>query len=92
LVVGSLFLPVIAWARLRVFSDGTADACWDEGTTLYGFDGRDFAAYFLAEEEYSPLAGFDPDDERKYGIPFTALRVPFWSDSAERAFKYFGTY
>lgn len=86
-------LPALVWARLRIFSDGSADACWENGGKLYGFDDPCYAGYFLSEDEYRRLAGFDADDEREYGIPFTELPVlPLWIDSAQQAFKYFGTY
>ncbi len=35
-------LPVLTWARLWVFNDSTADACWAEGATLYGFDAEEY--------------------------------------------------
>lgn len=43
--------PDLAWARLRLFSDGSADAAFEE-SKVYGFDSREYAVYFLSEDEY----------------------------------------
>jgi hypothetical protein len=48
--------------RLRVFSDGSADAAFDE-SKVYGFDDRKYAGYFLGEDEYMPLNSMDQQDE-----------------------------
>ncbi len=85
-------LPKLTWARLRVFSDGTADACWEDGGILYGFDEQLYAGYFLGEDEYVRLAGMDAEDELEHGIPFSKLCIPMWTDPAEQAFTYIGTY
>jgi len=42
--------PVSAWARLRVYSDGSADAAFDEAM-VYGFNDRESATNFLCEDE-----------------------------------------
>lgn len=81
-------LPALTWARLRVFKDGSADVCWEEGGTLYGFDKREFAAYYLSEDEYGRLAGKD----QEYGIRFAELTPPVWLDPTEQTFKYLGSY
>jgi hypothetical protein len=44
--------PDLLWARLRVFSDGSADAAFEE-LKVYGFDSREYASYFLSEDEYT---------------------------------------
>ena len=84
--------PALTWARLRVFSDGTADACWAEGTTLYGFDSRGYAGLFLAEDEFVQFGGWDAEDERSYGVRTADIRVPEWVDQLDQAFEYLGTY
>jgi hypothetical protein len=90
--VCSCSLPQLAWARLRVFSDGSADVCWSEGTKLYGFDERRFASYYLSEDEYTSFTGWDVEDEQLYGIRAADIQVPSWIDQPEQEFKYFGTY
>jgi hypothetical protein len=84
--------PSLVWARLRVYSDGSADACWDEGTTLYGFTSRQFASYFLSEDEYTRLDTLDDDDAREFGLALSAIVPPVWSDPEEQPFEYLGTY
>lgn len=36
-------LPEVYWARLRVVSDGTADACISPRAVFCGFDAREYA-------------------------------------------------
>lgn len=91
----SCSLPGLRWARLRVFGDGTADTCWDEGTTLYGFDGREPAGFFLSEDEYVRFggpSGWDAEDERGTGVTAAEVRVPQWADTPSQPFEYLGTY
>ncbi|MBA4020244.1 MAG: hypothetical protein C0483_24040 [Pirellula sp.] len=85
-------LPALNWARLRVFADGTADACWAEGTKLFGFDSREYAGNFLAEDEYIRFANWDGEDERDYGVRAADVRVPEWTDRPGQIFEYLGTY
>lgn len=91
------------WSRLRVFSDGTADACWEEEGSLYGFDSRDYASYFFSEDEYRRVAireagedrfrfRWDADDEQEYEIRANELRLPNWKDDPMQGFEYLGTY
>jgi len=46
--------PELYWGRLRVFSDGSADACFSK-SKIYGFANRDSAENFLTEDEYTRL-------------------------------------
>lgn len=85
-------LPSLTWARLRVFTSGTADVCWEEGGTLFGFDERQFAVYYLCEDECRRLAGLDQEDDQEHGIRFSELTPPVWLDPPDQAFKYLGTY
>ena len=85
-------LPELLWARLRVFSDGTADVCFVPDGTLCGFDARHYAEYFLGEDEYTKLASLDTDDEREYGITLASIHPPIWEDMGEQPFHYWGTY
>jgi hypothetical protein len=80
------------WARLRVFDDGTADACFDEGDTLHAFDQRDYASYILTEDEYQNFSAMDAEDEAALGIRLSELTPPTWADRPDQAFKYWGTY
>ena len=85
-------LPDLVWARLRVFDDGTADACWSEGTRLYGFDNRDYAGYLFSEDEYISSEGWDEEDEADYGVQIAAVSRPVWEDHPDQEFAYLGTY
>jgi len=69
--------------------DGTADACWSEGTTLYGFSAPEFAGYFLAEDEYRRL---NPADSAEFGSDLAAVAPPTWKDTTAQLFEYLGTY
>ena len=84
--------PEAVWARLRIFSDGSADACWVQGEKLYGFDSAEYAGYFLSEDEYVRLEGLAAEDERQHQMRISDLRPPDWLDSADQPFEYLGTY
>ncbi len=85
-------LPALRWARLRVFTDGSADACWEEAGTLFGFDQHEFAAFYLSEDEYGRLAGKHQEDDQEHGIRFAELTPPVWLDQPGQIFKYIGKY
>jgi hypothetical protein len=82
--------PELYWGRLRVYSDGTADAAFDEGD-VYGFDDAKYAGYFLGEDEYRPLANLDAEDEENIGAKASEMTPPTWSHTPAR-FHYLGTY
>ena len=81
----------MAWARLRVFSDGSADAAFDE-SKVYGFDGREYASYFLGEDEYMPLDSMDVQDKADIGAKKADISPPSWKDDARVEFEYLGRY
>jgi hypothetical protein len=85
-------LPTLTWARLRVFDNGSADACWGEGTTRYGFDSPEYARSFLAEDEFIRFCDWDAEDEQVYGVLAADVRAPSWADSPGLGFEYLGTY
>lgn len=85
-------LPALTWARLRAFDDGTADACWTEGTTLYGFSAPEFAGYFMAEDEYRRVSSLDDEDAVGLGVNFSVAVPPTWTDTSAQPFEYSGTY
>jgi len=82
-------LPDLYWARLRVFSDGSADAAFDE-STVYGFNDRKYAEYFLGEDEYSPVTKLDDQDQEQLTGKLTQLSPPTWVDSRAVKFEYLG--
>lgn len=82
----------LTWGRLRVFEDGTADVSFGPDGGIYGFDSREYAGYFLSEDEFSPLGSMDEEDEAEYGIVLGALEPPAWEDNDDQKFQYFGTY
>jgi hypothetical protein len=79
------------WARLRVFSDGSADSTFADGP-LYGFDNEAYAGYILTEDEYVCFSTFDDEDERDTGIRTADIVPPDWSDAPDRPFEYLGIY
>ena len=82
--------PELYWGRLRVFSDGTADAAFDEAD-VYGFQDANYAGYFLAEDEYTPSENLDARDEEHLGVKASELTPPTWSETPAR-FHYLGIY
>ena len=82
--------PELYWGRLRVFSDGTADAAFDEAD-VYGFDDPKYAGYFLAEDEFIRFARMDAQDEENIGAKAAELTPPTWSDTTAQ-FHYLATY
>ncbi len=83
--------PNLAWARLRVFSDGSADAAFDE-SKVYGFDDRKYAGYFLGEDEYIPIDSMYEQDEADIGVKESDISPPTWEDDARSEFEYLGRY
>lgn len=81
----------LVWARLRVFSDGSADSTFSDGP-LYGFDSETFASYLLTEDEYRCFSGLDEEDERDLGIRLPDLEPPHWHDTDDKPFEYLGIY
>jgi len=84
-------LPDLRWGRLRVFNDGTADSCFEEGGTVYGFENEQYASYFLSEDEYVQFESIDPEDEEEYGIQRARIALPEWP-SQDQEFEFLGTY
>ncbi|MBG1270515.1 hypothetical protein [Nostoc sp. WHI] len=85
-------LDKLTWARLRVFDDGTADSCFDDGGKLYGFENRNSAGYILSEDEYISFEGMDEEDEQEYGIKLAEIYTPVWLDNPDQLFEYLGSY
>ena len=85
-------LPDFVWARLRVFNDGTADACLAEGVTLYGFDNRENAANLLATDDLTRFADWDEEEEEAFEISLAEIQPPNWVDPPDQDFVYAGTH
>jgi len=85
-------LPGLRWGRLRVFNDGTADSCFEEGGKLYGFENRNYASYILSEDEYVRFETIDLEDEKEYGIHLAEITLPEWQDAQDLEFEYLATY
>jgi hypothetical protein len=54
----------LSWARLSVFSDGSADCTFSAEGTAYGFESETYASYLLTEDEYVCASKFDDRDAR----------------------------
>ena len=85
-------LPALTWGRLRVFNDGTADCCFEEGGNLYGFENRNYASYILSEDEYIRFETMGKEDEKEYDISLAGITPPEWQGNQEQEFEYLGTY
>lgn len=83
--------PDLQWARLRTYSDGTADAAFDP-SKVYGFDAERFARYFLSEDEYMRFDLMDEEDEEFMGVRKSELSVPSWGEIESADFEYIGEY
>ena len=83
--------PDLAWARLRVFSDGSSDAAFEE-SKVFGFDSREDASYLFSEDEYMPFDSMDEEDEADIGAKKSDISPPSWDDGAAAEFEYVGTY
>ena len=82
----------LAWARLRVFNDGTADSCFGDGTTLHGFLNADNADYILSEDEFVRLGDLLEDASEEVAARLHGASPPVWRDTPEQPFEYRGTY
>ena len=85
-------LPILRWARLRCFSNGTADVTWDERGTTYGFRTPTFAEFFLAEDEYVPIDNLNDAHQKELGIDLSNVARPNWTDIDAQHFEYLGSY
>lgn len=85
-------LPDLVWARLRVFDDGTADACFSEGMTLYGFENRDYAANLLATDDLVRFGEWGEEEVEEFGIRLAEIEIPHWADPPDQVFVYAGKY
>jgi hypothetical protein len=74
-----------------VFSDGSADAAFDE-SSVYGFKDRKYAGYFLGEDEYSPVSELDDEDQKRLPAEIADLSPPSWMETKTAKFKYLGEY
>ncbi len=83
-------LPELAWARLRVFSDGASDVCFNGGKR-YGFANLQAATSFLSEDEFTRLHDLDIADEQEFGIVRSQLMPPKWAQEDD-SFEYIGDY
>ena len=75
-------LPELNWARLRVFSDGTADVFDCDGTT-HRFASEKEACLWLLEDEFMRLEKLTPDDVTPDGIDRADLVPPSGETESE---------
>jgi hypothetical protein len=83
--------PDLMWARLRIFTDGSADASFEE-SKVYGFVCREYASYFLSEDKYMQFDSMDEQDEDDIGAKKSDISLPVWKDNEHAEFEYLGTY
>jgi hypothetical protein len=80
------------WARLRVFTNGSADSTFSAEGKSYGFENEAYASCILTEDEYVCFSKFDDEDERALGIRSADVVPPEWLDLPSKPFEYLGTY
>jgi hypothetical protein len=68
-------LPDLLWARLQVFSDGSAEVLDLDGR-VHRFPSEQAARYWLLEDEYEPLDSLDDEDLRYGGLSRDDLVPP----------------
>lgn len=87
------YYPDLFWARLRVFSNGRADVLFQDGDKTYGFDKKEYAEYFLSEDEFFLFQNLDKEDKKFLEIPPDfSLELPNWTDKEVKEFRYIGNY
>ena len=85
--------PDLYWARLKVFSDGKADVAFQDENKVYGFTKREYAEYFLGEDEFWAFNRIDEDDKKELEIPLDIeIKLPAWSAKIFEEFIYIGEY
>jgi hypothetical protein len=82
----------LVWARLRSFSNGSADVCYEEGGPLYGYIDATDAENFLRQGEYWRPSSWSAENEQAFGVRRSELPQPAWQDNPDAAFEYVGDY
>ncbi len=67
--------PALAWARLRIFDDGSCEVLDHDGLK-YNFISQEDANSWLRQEEYTRLEVLDQEDEEDFGIILSTIKVP----------------
>ena len=80
--------PDLNWARLRVFTDGSADVFDMDGVT-HEFSDVEESRMFLAEDEFSKLGSFDEEGEREWGMALRSITPPSGASDEELLPKMF---
>lgn len=84
--------PNLHWARLRVFTDGSADVMFLSENKAYGFDSKTHAIHFLSEDEYVAFYDLEPDERTALNLVFTNFGMPQWPADPPQTFEYCGRY
>ena len=67
--------PDLNWARLRLYSDGSADI-FDCDGKLHQFSNEEEAHVFLSEDEFVPFEALDEEDEQELGCKRQEIQPP----------------
>jgi len=66
---------------------------FQDETKCFGFDNEEFASYFIAEDEFSPLTSLNDDYRRILKVPpGFEVQPPTWESREVDEFKYVGEY
>ena|SRR6185503_19679589 len=80
----------LAWARLRVFDDGSADSTFSVEGPAFGFVEERYAGYILNEDEYYRFDKLDEEDEAELGLRLADITPPTWVDPPDKPFEFLG--
>jgi len=87
------FYPELYWARLRTFSNGKADLLFQAENKAYGFENKEYAEYFLSEDEFTSFENLDDEDKKDLEIPSNVfIEIPNWANKEVGNFEYIGKY
>lgn len=70
------------WARLRVYSDSSANIFDMDGRTI-DFSKEEEAAWYLREDEYTQLDNLDAEDEKELGCSKDMIKPPIGNTDKE---------
>lgn len=90
----SLLPERFCWARLRTFTNGTADVRFDVSgeDKCWGFTDRQSAIHYLLEDEFRNIATLDAEDFNYLGLTMKELIIPSCFPDKSVEFEYVGKY
>ena len=85
--------PHLYWARVRVFANEKADVAFQDENKTYGFNNKEFAGYFVSEDEFSLFQNLDDEDRKGLEMPpDVEIELPTWAENDFSGFTFIGDY